>query len=121
MVDIESLRNHCLNKTGVTEDMPFGEDVLAFRVAEKIFALTNLNQSELSVNLKAPPEQIISWREQFPDSVLPGYHMNKKHWNTVFPNRGLPAGDFYKMVDTSYQAVYNGLSGKVKKELAGES
>ncbi len=121
MIDIDSLRNHCLGKAGVTEDMPFGEDVLAFRLGGKIFALTNLNQSEFSVNLKAPPEQIIAWREQFPVSVLPGYHMNKKHWNTVFPNRGLPAGDFYKMVNTSYQAVYNGLTGKAKRDLAGES
>jgi len=120
VIDIESLRNHCLNKAGVTEDMPFGEDVLAFRLAGKIFALTNFNQSEFSVNLKAPPEQIIAWREDFPESVMPGYHMNKKHWNTVMPGRGLPADDFYKMVDTSYRAVYNGLSGKAKRDLAVE-
>ena len=120
MMDSQELRDFCLSKPAVTEDMPFDEHVLAFRVGGKIFALTNLSQEEFSVNLKAPPELITEWRELHPESVQPGYHMNKKHWNTVYPNRGLNREMFFEMVGTSYKAVLSKLPAKVRKEITGD-
>lgn len=110
-------RDYCLNKTGVTEDMPFDDSVLVFRIGGKIFALTNLHSDEFSVNLKAEPALVQEWRESFPEIVMPGYHMNKKHWNTVYPNRGLENRIFFQMVNTSHDCVFAGLSKKVQREL----
>ena len=117
MLGIDDLRSHCFKKKGVSEDLPFDESVLALRVGKKIFALTNLDAEEFSVNLKAPPHQIIEWREQFPNAVQPGYHMNKKHWNTVYPNRGLKRETFLHMVDQSYRSVFDTLTKKLKSEI----
>lgn len=116
-MNIEIFRDHCLKKLGVSEDMPFDDSVLVFRTGGKIFALTNLHAEEFSVNLKADPAKIIEWREAFPDIVLPGYHMSKKHWNTVYPNRGLGNNLFVEMVDTSYECVFSGLPKKFQREL----
>jgi predicted DNA-binding protein (MmcQ/YjbR family) len=80
-MNIESIREYCILKRGVTEEFPFGDDTLVFKVGGKIFAMTNL-EGDLTINLKCNPEKAIEIREQFP-SVTPGYHMNKKHWNTV--------------------------------------
>lgn len=121
MLDIDNLRTHAFQKKGVSEDLPFDESVLALRVGNKIFALTNLDAEEFSVNLKAPPHQIIEWREEFPYAVQPGYHMSKKHWNTVFPNRGLNPELFFKMVDTSYESVLDTLPKKTQREISQSS
>lgn len=117
-MDVSNLRRFCLEKVGVTEDMPFDESVLALRVGGKIFALTNINNEEFSVNLKAHPDLIVQWREEYPDIVLPGYHMSKKHWNTVYPNRGLKPDQFFEMVNTSYEAVFRTLPKWKQKELS---
>ena len=80
-MNIEELREYCLSLPGAGEDFPFDETTLAFKVKDKIFALTDL-EPPLSVNLKCDPELAIELREHYP-AVVPGYHMNKKHWNTV--------------------------------------
>lgn len=80
-MDIEMFRQFCLALPAVTEELPFGPDTLVYKVAGKMFALTDINTFE-SINLKCDPEQAIELREQY-SAVLPGYHMNKKHWNTV--------------------------------------
>lgn len=80
-MDIETLREYCLSKKGVTESFPFDDVTLVFKVNGKMFALVNLD-GDLSVNIKCDPEKAIELREHYP-SVLPGYHMDKKHWNTV--------------------------------------
>ena len=80
-MNIEEFRQYCLSKKGVTEEFPFGPDTLVFKVMGKMFALTNLD-GDFSINLKCDPDLAIDLREQYP-AVLPGYHMNKKHWNTI--------------------------------------
>lgn len=80
-MDIESFRQYCLSLPAVTEELPFGPDTLVYKVAGKMFALTDINTFE-SINLKCDPDLAVELRERYP-AVLPGYHMNKKHWNTV--------------------------------------
>lgn len=80
-MDIESFRQYCLSLPAVTEELPFGPDTLVYKVAGKMFALTDINTFE-SINLKCDPDLAVEVRERYP-AVLPGYHMNKKHWNTV--------------------------------------
>ena len=83
-----ALREYCISKKGATESFPFGEDTLVFKVNEKIFALVNLD-GDLSINLKCDPAFALELRERYPD-VTAGYHMNKKHWNTVMLNGSVP-------------------------------
>lgn len=80
-MNIEKLRDYCLAKPAVSEDFPFDETTLVFKVVGKIFAFTDL-EGELRINLKCDPERAISLREQYP-AIMPGYHMNKKHWNPL--------------------------------------
>ena len=80
-MDIESLREYCISKKNVTESFPFGDDTLVFKTDGKIFALVNL-EGDLSINLKCEPAFAMELRERY-TSVTPGYHMNKKHWNTI--------------------------------------
>ena len=87
-MDVEILREYCLAKKGATESFPFGEDTLVFKAKEKIFALVNLD-GDLSINLKCDPGLAIELRERF-SAVTPGYHMNKKHWNTIILDGTVP-------------------------------
>ncbi len=102
---IEELREYILQKPLVTEGFPFGEDTLVFKVKEKIFLLTGLNSSPLQFNVKCDPEKAIQLREEFPDCVLPGYHMNKKHWNTIIVDGTLSKKQLKEMIDHSYQLI----------------
>ena len=102
-MDIVSLRNYCIAKDGVTESFPFGEDTLVFKAAGKIFALVNLD-GDLSINLKCDPEFALELRERYP-SVTPGYHMNKKHWNTVFIDGSVPDKEVFSWIDHSYDLI----------------
>jgi predicted DNA-binding protein (MmcQ/YjbR family) len=111
-VDIDIIRDYCLGKKeNVTEDMPFGEDVLVFRVKGKIFVLTRLMARPLAINLKCDPGKALELREQY-DSVVPGYHMNKKYWNTVILDGSIPVKHVFAMIDHSYNEV---LKGTLKK------
>jgi predicted DNA-binding protein (MmcQ/YjbR family) len=102
-MNIETLREYCISKTGVTEGFPFGEDTLVFKVKGKIFALANLD-GELSINLKCDPLLAIELREKY-NSVSPGYHMNKKHWNTVLLDGTIPDMEIFSWIDHSYSLV----------------
>jgi predicted DNA-binding protein (MmcQ/YjbR family) len=104
-MNIEALREYALQKPQVTEGFPFGEDTLVFKVNEKIFLLAGLDHTPLQFNVKCDPDKAIELREAFPVSVLPGYHMNKKHWNTVIVDGVLSARQLKEMVDESYQLV----------------
>ena len=108
-MNVEELREYVLQKANVTEGFPFGEDTLVFKVKEKIFALISLTGFPLQFNVKCDPEEAINLREQYPGSVLPGYHMNKKHWNTVIVDGSLSQKQLFKMLDDSYKLV-----GKIK-------
>ena len=102
-MDIVALRNYCLDKQGAMECFPFDEETLVFKVDEKIFALTSLD-GELSINLKCDPAFAIELREKY-SAVTPGYHMNKKHWNTVIIDGTIPDNEIFSWIDHSYSLV----------------
>lgn len=104
-MNIEELREYVLQKPDVTEGFPFGEDTLVFKVKEKIFLLTGLDSNPLQFNVKCNPDKAIELREEFPETVLPGYHMNKKHWNTIIVDGTLSKKQLKEMVDHSYNLV----------------
>lgn len=102
-MNIETFRKYCLHKPGVTEAFPFDESVLVFKVGSKMFALTDVDTFE-SVNLKCDPERAIELRERY-EAVRPGYHMNKKHWNTLVMDGSLPDTFLRAEIDASYALV----------------
>ena len=104
-MNIEAIREYALQKPGVTEGFPFGEDTLVFKVQDKIFLLASLDASPLQFNVKCDPEKAIQLREDHPEAVLPGYHMNKKHWNTILVNGRLTGRQLKEMIDESYTLV----------------
>jgi predicted DNA-binding protein (MmcQ/YjbR family) len=114
---IEDIRSYCLQKNAVTEEFPFDEVTLVFKVMGKVFALIDIDTVE-SINLKCDPEQAIELRAAFPEVVLPGWHMNKKHWNTIKINRETEADFIYTWIDHSYGEVVKKLSKRLQKELA---
>jgi predicted DNA-binding protein (MmcQ/YjbR family) len=113
-MNIESLRDYCLIKPGVTETLPFGPDTLVFKVLDKMFLLVGLNNPE-SFNVKCDPERAVSLREEY-EEVQPGYHMNKTHWNTVSMNGRLTESQLKEMIDHSYELIVSSLP-KSKQEL----
>ncbi|OFX27695.1 MAG: MmcQ-like protein [Bacteroidetes bacterium GWA2_31_9b] len=113
-MNIEELREYCILKPMVTEEFPFDENTLVFKVAGKMFALTDL-EDDFTINIKCDPEIAIELRENYPDSVLPGYHMSKKHWNTIIIDGRIPDKLIYQWIDDSYNLVVNKLP-KVKRE-----
>ena len=115
-MDIEYLRNYCLSKKGVTEEFPFGEETLVFKVAGKMFLLTGLYDSSLAFNVKCDPDKAIELREQY-DAIQPGYHMNKKHWNTVIVDGSIPQKLLREMIDESYNLIIQSLPQKIRNEL----
>ena len=117
-MDIESLREYCLSKTGVTESFPFDENTLVFKVAGKMFLLTDL-VDDFSMNVKCDPEKAIELREHY-SSVLPGYHMNKKSWNTVLIDGSITDELLLEWIDDSYRLVVDGLPGKVRATLTSK-
>jgi predicted DNA-binding protein (MmcQ/YjbR family) len=118
-MNIEEYRDYCLEKPGVSEETPFGPDTLVFKVGGKIFALTDLN-SFASINLKCDPEKAVELRDQF-DFIKPGYHMNKKHWNTVLLESSLTNTLLKELIDHSYDLVFAGLPKLIKLQVLHES
>lgn len=114
-MDIESLRKYCLSKSGVSEGFPFDSNTLVFKVMGKIFVLTNLDLFQ-SLNLKCDPEYAIELRETF-QGVKPGYHMNKKHWNTVSTKADVPDKLIQELVDHSYDRVVKTLTKRLRDGL----
>lgn len=116
-MNIESLRTYCLAKKEVTESFPFDNDTLVFKVAGKMFALTSLTEKPFSMNLKMNEEIVPEWRERYED-VQPGYHMNKKMWNTVVAgNNSIPEKELKWMIDHSYEEVVNKMTKKKREDL----
>lgn len=104
-MNIEEFREYCISKKGVTEELPFDEDTLVFKVGGKMFALCSLSEYSKGIALKCDPEKAIELREEYPGVVLPGYHMSKVHWNTVLPEAGLRTEFLKQWIDDSYQLV----------------
>ena len=114
-MNIESFRTYCLKKKGVTEEFPFGETTLVYKVMGKMFALTDLDNFE-SINLKCDPEKGVELREQH-EAIRPGYHMNKKHWITVLMDGSLGDKFVLGLIDDSYALVGNSLTKSQKSAL----
>ncbi len=112
---IDEFRDYCLSKKEVTEELPFDENTLVFKVAGKIFAITDIDKFE-SINLKSDPEKAEDLRARY-NAVQPGYHMNKKHWNTVVNHSDVNDKLLKQMIDESYNLVIQGLPKKTKLEL----
>lgn len=102
-MNIEEIREYCITRPGSTEGFPFGDDTLVFKIEGKIFALVNL-EGETHLNLKCDPERAIALREEY-ESIIPGYHMNKKHWNTIIIDNSIPDELIRELVDHSYHLV----------------
>ncbi len=105
---IEQIRTYCLAKPGVTESFPFNESTLVFKVMDKMFALASLDNIPLSINLKCDPEKALYLRARYPE-VAPGYHMNKKHWNTITIEDHLRSDLIKEWIDHSYDLVVDNL------------
>ena len=115
-MNLAELRAYCLAKPGSTEERPFGPDTLVFKVMRKMFALTGDEPQPESVNLKCDPDDAMYFRQQF-EGVRPGYHMNKKHWNTVDLAGSVPESLIQEMIDDSYELVVARLPRNSKQEL----
>lgn len=114
-MNIEEYREYCLSLPHTTEDFPFDEEVLVFRVGGKIFSLTNINGFE-SVNLKCDPERAVELRERY-DGIRPGYHMNKQHWNTIVMDGSVPDALVCELVQHSYALIFRSLPAKLRQQL----
>ncbi len=114
-MNIEDFRNYCLNKPGVTESFPFDDTTLVFKVFNKIFALTDLEE-DFKLNLKCDPEKAALLREQY-TSITPGYHMNKKHWNTIIIDGTIDDDIIYNLIDHSYDLVFQSFPKKIRDQL----
>lgn len=112
---LEEFRTHCAAFPGFSEDLPFGPEVLAFRVGGRIFALMDVDAFE-SVNLKCDPERAVDLREQHA-GITPGYHMNKRHWNTVRTDGSVPHRLLLELARHSYELVRASLAGKLRDAL----
>lgn len=115
-MDILDYRNYCLSYTGATEDLPFDENTLCFKVMGKIFTICDIDDFE-SINLKCDPAKAVELREQYPGIVVPGYHMNKKHWNTVSMQHNLPEDLIKEWITDSYNLVVAGLPKKDREKI----
>lgn len=114
-MNVEVLRDYCLRKKGVTEEFPFDESTLVFKVMGKMFALIALERMPPQCNLKCDPEKAIELREEYDGDIIEGYHMSKKHWNTLFLDR-LPPKLIWELVDHSYDLVVAKLPKAVKEQ-----
>ena len=110
-MNAESFRAYCLGKEDATEGTPFGPEDIVFKVKGKMFALLALEKVPLRVNLKCDPDRALELRDRY-EQVEPGYHMNKKHWNTVVLDGVIPDGEIRKMIDHSYDLVFQSLPKK---------
>ena len=115
-MNVEDISEYCLSKKGTSEDFPFDEETLVFKVMGKMFALIPLERIPLQINLKCEPELAVELRERY-EAVQPGFHMNKNHWNTIWVDGTLRNELIYKWIDDSYNLVVKGLRKTEKEKL----
>jgi predicted DNA-binding protein (MmcQ/YjbR family) len=113
LIEIESI---LLKKQASYIDYPFGDEVMVLKIANKMFALVSQSDNPLRVNLKCDPDDAIAYREIY-EGVVPGYHMNKKHWNTIILDDSIPLEVLKEMIDDSYNLVFNKLTKKDKDKI----
>ncbi|HZG24028.1 MAG TPA: MmcQ/YjbR family DNA-binding protein [Chitinophagaceae bacterium] len=115
-MDAESIRHYCLLKKGTTEGFPFGPGTLVFKVMERMYLLVALDASPLTFNAKCDPDEASELRDRY-TSINPGYHMNKKLWNTVIIDGSIPNQLLRKMIDDSYDLIVRSLPKKAQQQL----
>lgn len=115
-MNIEEYRTFCLSLKGAEESMPFDDKALVFSVGGKMFSLTNNIDNFDLINVKCDPEEAVDFRERY-QAVIPGYHMNKKHWNSIRMDQSIPDEQIKIWIENSYQIILSKLPKKVKKEL----
>ena len=115
-MDIEEVRNYCIQKEGVEECFPFDNETLVFKVMSKIFLLTGIENKPISFNVKCDPEKAIELRSSY-SCVKPGYHMNKKHWNTIIADGSTNDSLLKEWIDHSYQLVISSLPKSVRRKM----
>jgi len=113
---LEQLENMFIKKIGATKDFPFGDDIMVFKVMDKMFGLIAIEDNPFNINLKCDPNDAIAYREIY-ECVNPGYHMNKKHWNTITIDGSMKNSILQEMIDESYDLVVNKLTKKQKEQL----
>jgi predicted DNA-binding protein (MmcQ/YjbR family) len=116
-MNIEELREYCMAKKHVTESFPFDNETLVFKVMNKMFALVSMDSEPLSINLKCDPEKAIALREEY-SCVLPGYHMNKQHWNTVIVDGSVSDKLVMEWIDDSYNLIVASLPKRVREQMS---
>ncbi|KEK23125.1 MmcQ/YjbR family DNA-binding protein [Bacillus gaemokensis] len=117
---MDAIRAYCLSKRKATEDSPDGWNATCMRIHNKIFAILNHEKGDkAAITLKCDPNIALRVREEYPDAIIPGYHMNKKHWNTVYIHKELRQEEMYKMIDWSYDLVLQSFSKKKQEEILG--
>ena len=116
-MNIESLQQYCLSKKAVTESLPFGPDTLVFKVGDKLFLLASLDAVPLQFNVKCDPDEAVQLRDTY-SCVIPGYHMNKKHWNTIIVDGSVSDKQLQQWIDASYNLVFESLPKKLKQEIS---
>jgi len=115
-MNIEEIREYCISKKGVTEGFPFDEETLVLKVIGKMFTLISLEKIPLQINLKCDSEMAVELREKY-ESVLPGYHMNKKHWNSIVVDGSIHSNEIKNLIDNSYTLVVQALKKSDGKKL----
>ncbi len=117
-MNIEEIRAYCLSKKGVEEGFPFEDETLVFKVGGKMFLLCGLENYPIRFNAKCEPQKAIELREKY-SCVLPGYHMNKAHWNTVICDGSVKKALLYEWIDESYELILGGLPKKIQEQILG--
>ena len=118
-MNLETYYEYCLSKKGVTEHFPFDKDTLVFKVGGKMFALSSLIQwekGEASVNLKCDPERALELRAEYED-IIPGWHMSKIHWNTIYLTKNVSDKLILELIDHSYELIFKSLTKKIQLEI----
>lgn len=118
-MDSKKLLTYCLTKPGAIEDYPFGPDVIVIKVASKMFALMSRRNAQDNLSLKCDPNYSEILRQQYP-SLTPGYHLNKRHWNTLLLDGSIPENEVRNLIDHSYDLVYNSLPRRMRAGTQGE-
>lgn len=118
-MDIESLRDYCLSKPAAEETLPFGPDTLVYKVGGKIFLICSLNSESLRFSVKCDPEKVIELRERY-DCVQPGYHLNKKHWNTIYVDGTVSNSMLKEWINDSYDLIVASLPVKARNQIKGK-
>ncbi len=118
-LNVETIREYCIQKPFTTEEFPFDDVTLIFKVGGKMFAMIPLDEPRLVISLKCSPERSVELREKY-DSIQPAYHMNKRHWNMIFIDGSVPKELIIELIDHSYDLVFNKLPRKKQSELKND-